>query len=269
MVLIFTDLDGTLLDFDTYSFEDAKKTIEALKEKCIPIVIVTSKTRSEVEDIREKLGINDPFIVENGGGIFFEKGYRNFYIPNCKSDDGFCIVRLGKSYEEVRDFFLTLKKKFPVIGFGDLSVDEIMELTGLDLESASKAKRREFSEPFIAPKSMLPKLKKFVEEKGFNIIEGGRFFHLISSSQSKGKAVKFVVDVFCKNLKVKVISIGLGDSPNDEDMLNSVDIPIQIPHPGNRFVHLNVKHLRKAKFPGSKGWGDSVKEVLDELKGDC
>jgi len=270
LILVFTDLDGTLLDFETYSFKGAEESIRILKRRKIPIIIVTSKTRYEVKSVREKLGIKDPFIVENGGGVYFDKNYwKNFEVPDCKPMNGLCVVKFGKDYKEVRKFFSKLKEMFPVVGFGDMSVEEIMELTGLNREDARNAKNREFSEPFIVPRSLISEVREEAIRNGFNVVEGGRFFHLVSATQGKGKAVKFVESVFSKFLGGKTISIGLGDSPNDEDMLRSVDIPIQIPHPGKNFKRLKVENLRIAEFPGSRGWNQSIKEVLSEIKGDC
>ena len=44
--VIYTDLDGTLLDHHTYSFDAARSTIAALSERGIPVIPCTSKTRS-------------------------------------------------------------------------------------------------------------------------------------------------------------------------------------------------------------------------------
>ncbi|MDP2876998.1 MAG: HAD-IIB family hydrolase, partial [Holophaga sp.] len=64
--ILFTDLDGTLLDESTYAFEPALPAIRALQERGIPIVFCTSKTFAETVALQEVLGITDPFIVENG-----------------------------------------------------------------------------------------------------------------------------------------------------------------------------------------------------------
>ena len=62
--LVFTDLDGTLLDHHTYRFDEAAEMLEYLKARDIPLIIVTSKTRPEVLKLQQKLGIRAPFIVE-------------------------------------------------------------------------------------------------------------------------------------------------------------------------------------------------------------
>jgi predicted mannosyl-3-phosphoglycerate phosphatase (HAD superfamily) len=54
-VVIFTDLDGALLDRETYSFEPALPALRFIKEKKIPLIFVSSKTRAEIEGYRKKL----------------------------------------------------------------------------------------------------------------------------------------------------------------------------------------------------------------------
>jgi HAD superfamily hydrolase (TIGR01484 family) len=81
-LIIFTDLDGTLLDYSTYSFEPALPALQLLKERDIPFIICSSKTKKEIEYYRKKIGNNHPFISENGGGIFIPKGYFMFEVQN-------------------------------------------------------------------------------------------------------------------------------------------------------------------------------------------
>src|ERR687896_1932995 len=74
--VVFTDIDGTLVDINTAEY--GKKTnelIRIMKEKNIPLILTSAKTRLEQNKIREDLGLTDPFIVENGGAIVIPKGY--------------------------------------------------------------------------------------------------------------------------------------------------------------------------------------------------
>ena len=78
--IVFTDLDGTLLDAQNYSFKAAEKALHFLKQSGIPIIPCTSKTYLEVLKIRKQIQINDPFIVENGSAVFFEKNFFTGYL---------------------------------------------------------------------------------------------------------------------------------------------------------------------------------------------
>lgn len=267
--IIFTDLDGTLLNHEDYSYKDAKSALDKLKKKGIPIVITTSKTRKEVEILRREMGIKDPFIVENGGGIFFEKSYRNFRIENCKYVENYCLVQLGISYKEIIEFEKKVKDKYRLKGFFFMNIKEISRLTGLSYEMAKLAKEREFTEPFIIEdESKIPALEREALKYGIKITKGGRFYHFIGINQDKGKAVLITKEIFERNEGGKFLTVGLGDSKNDIPMLEVVDIPILIMKPDGSFENFEKKGLIRSKYPGSKGWNQVIMEILDEIQRD-
>jgi len=78
LFLIFTDLDGTLLDHDTYGWEEALPALDLCRRLGVPVILVSSKTRAEMDVLQNRLGLSAPFISENGGGIFFPKAILNF-----------------------------------------------------------------------------------------------------------------------------------------------------------------------------------------------
>ena len=75
LYLVFTDLDGSLLDHHNYDFIDAMPQLRSLERLEIPLIPASSKTRVEIEQLRQKLGNTHPFIVENGAAVFIPQGY--------------------------------------------------------------------------------------------------------------------------------------------------------------------------------------------------
>lgn len=63
-LLILTDLDGSLLDADTYGYEAARPALKSLRDRGIPLIFCSSKTFAEVEPIRHEMENTVPFIVE-------------------------------------------------------------------------------------------------------------------------------------------------------------------------------------------------------------
>ncbi|RJP90148.1 MAG: HAD-IIB family hydrolase [Desulfobacteraceae bacterium] len=264
-MIIFTDLDGTLLNHHDYAFFEAKPALDRIKQSRTPLIIVTSKTRREVEPLRKAMGIDDPFIVENGGGIFFPAGYRDFDIKNALKTDGYDLLQLGLPYALIRQFFDKIRFAFEAKGFGDMTAREISRLTGLSEEQANIAKDREFTEPFIMGTGHEPQvLSALAEKEGMAITRGGRFYHLIGKDQDKGRAVCRVRDIFQQHTGEKFVTVGLGDSENDRPFLEQVDIPILIPHPVRGYLDMNRPGLLRAKTPGSHGWNTVMEGLLDE-----
>ncbi|BAI90985.1 MULTISPECIES: HAD-IIB family hydrolase [Limnospira] len=268
MLLIFTDLDGTLLNSDDYGYHGAITAIADLQQQQIPIIPVTSKTRAEVEVLSTEIGLTDSFIVENGSAIFIPKHQDYLVSEELKISGKYYLMQLGCVYAQVRQGLRELMAAIgeELTGFGDLTIAEIMQLTGLSTQEAQRAKNREFTEPFITPKNVdADRLAHHLKALGFNVVVGDRFSHLIGQTAGKGGAVQWLVNQYQQvNRGETITTIGLGNSPNDLAMLEVVDIPIIIP--GIKGVHPGLANQgwKVAPFPGSVGWGVAVAE---EVKG--
>ncbi len=262
--IIFTDLDGTLLDSETYEFSEALSSIDLIKKKGYPLIIVTSKTRSEVLPILKELEINFPFVVENGGGVFFFKANLDLFSEKLDLIDNFYVKIFGKTYDKIRNIFGKLKEMAPLLGFGDMDDKTIAELTQLPIEQVKNAKKREFSEPFIFEKDedlFLGKVIDMSSKYNTKVLKGGRFYHLVGAEQDKGKSVKYLISLF-ERLYGNVISIGLGDSKNDVDFLKVVDIPIVIRRKNGSFLDVKLENKIVSDLPETRGWNEVLLEVL-------
>ena len=103
--MVFTDLDGTLLDHDTYGWEAAAPALEQLKAKRVPVVLISSKTRAEMAPLREALRLEDPFVSENGGGIFLPRAIfpekPEGAAPEMGEAEDFWEIPLGVPYKQL------------------------------------------------------------------------------------------------------------------------------------------------------------------------
>ncbi|NJK38399.1 MAG: HAD-IIB family hydrolase [Oscillatoriales cyanobacterium RM2_1_1] len=271
MLIIFTDLDGTLLNADNYQYGGALVAIQQLQTQQIPIIPVTSKTRAEVEELCQKLLFQDGFIVENGSAVFVPKLLNNFTVLETDRVQDYVLKQFGCSYREAVQGVRALAEKLnlDLRGFNDMDITEIAERTGLSMEAAARAKAREFTEPFIiiTPKAINPgALKTAVSQLGFQIVVGDRFSHLIGQNAGKGVATQWFIQQFIQqsqnhNPRVKIQTVGLGNSPNDLAMLDVVDIPIIIPGKNGPHPGLSGRGWRVAEASGSAGWGQAVQQI--------
>lgn len=257
--LIFTDLDGTLLNHDDYSFAPALHSLQLIKEKHIPLIFTTSKTKAEVLLLQQKIGIIEPFITENGAALFIPKGYQGLSLEHLEEYDGYKVVIFGKRYNEVLSFYNQYKNEFSMKGFSDMSIDEIVALTHLEHNDAILAKQRGFTEPFILNDcSDISKLEELADEYGLKITRGGRFFHLIAKQQDKGVAVKKAIQLFQELFQEEIESFGFGDSKNDIAMFENVTCPIAIQNHCGKYVSTNINHIKKSSYQGSAGFNEMV-----------
>lgn len=228
--VIFSDLDGTLLD-ENYRFGVACPVISRLKALKVPIVLCSSKTRLEIEYFRTKMGISDPFISENGAAIFVPSGYFEAGHYWTKQTNQYDIVELGIAYSSIRKKFERIRKTCAgeIIGFGDMTAEEIAEDTGLTIELAELAKQREYTEPFRHNKKQEGELFSAIRKEGLQFTNGGKYYHLMGD-HDKGKAVLLLKELFSKKFK-QMKTVGVGNQFNDAEMLEAVDMPFFIAKP--------------------------------------
>ena len=256
-IWIVSDVDGTLMDH-LYDLTPAKETIAWLQKLGIPVILCTSKTKSEVKIIRNDLNLKDPYIVENGGAIYGE-------YPGGQEWE----IILGKSYTILEKILNDLSESidFELRPLNKLSDEEATNLTGLKGDSLNLMRDRHWSMPFLNPPDTFDEdLKRLCEIYDVDIFRGNRMSHLLSKNSNKGIAIKTLLN---KNKNLNVQIIGLGDSPNDLPLLMNSNYKIVIsgikgPN------HLLLNELKGTEFfiskkPHGYGWKDEVTKLITKL----
>jgi mannosyl-3-phosphoglycerate phosphatase len=257
-LLIITDLDGTLLDHDTYSFAAAAPALSEVRRRRIPLILASSKTRAEMEVLHRELGLSDPFICENGAAICTPVA------------GGMEVEALAPPRSQVLAVLAELRERyaFQFTGFADGDVESIAQMTGLDLATAALAAEREYSEPLRWEDSD-ERLAKFCDEiarRDLQAQQGGRFLS-VSGPADKGKALRRLKARYSEAEVPTVVA--LGDSPNDATMLAAADIAVIIrsARSGSMQVEGPERVIRTDRA-GPAGWQQAVAVLLDEAASD-
>ncbi len=265
-VLIFTDLDATLLDDQTYDFKPALPALRLILSLKIPLILVSSKTWGEIEFLRKRLSLDSPFIAENGGGIFFPATFKLPKDYPYKRVGGYNAIFIGRSIEEVLEKTRRLKEDFDFKGFSEMPPEEIASVTGLKLKQATLASMREFDEPILL-KNPMDDSKIFCKKAsdlGLDCVYGGRFMHLFLGG-NKGRAVEIALSVY-RGLMGHIFSIALGDSPNDISMLKVVDKAVLMQDKDGTYIKgLDHPDLIKVEGNGPEAWNRVVLSILADF----
>lgn len=265
-VVIFTDLDGCLLDRETYSFDPAQPALHLIRERKIPLIFVSSKTRAEIEGYRKKLKNTHPFVSENGGAVFIPRTTFSFTFSHGRELEGYFVLELGTFYPQILRALEFIKKESGVRirAFHELSIKELASLSGLTREEAALAKKREYDEPFVIEGGAeeIKTIQKKIKERGLHYVWGGRFHHILGKND-KGKAVKMLKGFYVKEFE-KILTVGIGDSLNDLPMLNAVDHPILLKgkeefSPG---ILSQIGNLTVAAGTGPQAWNEAILRIL-------
>ncbi len=226
--ILFADMDGTVLDKESYEPGPALDALEQCRTAGVPVLLNSSKTRAEMEFFYQRLPLlpGSPFISENGGGVFLPKDH--WEKPDGAEEGGdFWKVTLGTGHELLLPVLRRAvdRLKLEVDLFSDLTPEEISARTGLPLEQAGLAREREFDEPFWVREvsaSGLKALQDEVRNEGLRLTRGGRCHHVHGASD-KGEAVRYVLELCRERTPSPVRSAGVGDAANDLPLLKAVD----------------------------------------------
>jgi mannosyl-3-phosphoglycerate phosphatase len=263
MDLVISDLDGTLLDHENYSFKEALPALNLLKSKDIPLVYCTSKTRAETQHWRSLTGNRHPFIVENGGAIVIPSDYFEFAIPESQVRAQHVLLPLGAPYGELVE---TLRQASTasgcrVRGFHEMSVAEVGLACGMDSAQARLAKQREFDEPFvIIDNERTEELLAAIRRTGKRWTRGGRFFHILGGND-KAAAVVRLAELY-RRVDAHVRTIGLGDGLNDAAFLNVVDVPILIRTGWLDQLQAAVPRGQPTMRSGPAAWNEAILQLF-------
>lgn len=263
MQIVFTDLDGSLLDRNTYSFEAARPALERLAQLGIPLVFVSSKTRAELSFWRSATGNIHPFVVENGGAIVIPESYFSGSIPAQWPSQAAELVELGTSYTHLVSELQRASRVTgcPTRGFNDMTVEEVAGQFALSLDQAAMAKQREFDEPFfVLDESRRQALLEEIERVGLKCSAGGRLLHL-SGRSDKGTAVRELIRRYAAAWG-PVSTFGLGDGMNDLPLLASVSTPVILRSPAAEELSRRLPHAIVTEAAGPEGWNQAILKLV-------
>jgi mannosyl-3-phosphoglycerate phosphatase len=270
-LIIYSDLDGTLLEETTYSFAAARPALARIRTAGIPLVLCSSKTRAEIESLQRELRIHHPFIVENGGAIYLPRDPWRRIVAAAEPVGQWLRLELGVPYGRLLQVLAEIKRAVGlwVVGFSDLTPEEIAADCGLDLAAARRAKVREYDEPIKLLREqpdVLSTVRTIAARHHLQVTGGGRYLHL-TGPNDKGRAATLLNDLFRRRYG-EIFTVGLGDSVNDIPLLASVDYPYLVRRPDGRAddrVMGAVPGVTVTKGIGPSGWNEAVLELLARI----
>lgn len=264
-LVVFSDLDGTLLSHYGYDVAPAAAGLAALSARGVPLVPATSKTRTETARWQEALKLAGPCISENGGALWIPQGWLPVRPDDAEDAGDQWRIGFGTGIEVVRAALPGIAAAIgvPLRGFGEMSVEEVAARTGLPPEAARDALARDHDEPFVPARPLTAdeerRLDGLAEAEGLEITRGGRFHHLLGRC-SKGRAARRLLA-----LLGNPPSIGVGDARNDLDLLEATDDAIVVARPDGSHDPALRAALPRARFTegvGPAGFSEGILAVL-------
>ena len=270
MKLVFTDLDGSLLDHHSYSFAPAIRYLECLEGQGIPVIPITSKTRTEVLSFRQAINNQHPFIIENGAAICIPKLY--FKQPPKQANEiaDYWIICNSQPRNQWLDILTKVGKSFAgeYQTFSSICAEQGIEglsrLTKLSESQAALAQQREYSESinWLGSDSRKAVFIQQLNNAGAHLLQGGRFLS-IGGNTDKGRAL-LQLQALYQDQYGQCQSIAIGDSYNDISMLEAADSALVIRSPSHAMPVLKrTKNLYQSDAIGPNGWAEGITAWLN------
>lgn len=251
-LIVFTDLDGTLLNHHDYSWTAASPALEKLRALSIPVIIASSKTAAEIAPLRQNIGFADcPAIVENGAGLLPEK--------TAASDTTGDYPRLRAALDMLPGSLRALFR-----GFGDMTDAEVQKITGLPAQGATLARQRTFSEPgvFDGDATQEATFVEALQEVGIHARRGGRFLTLSFGGTKADRMGEIAARYGSPAI------VALGDAPNDVEMLQTAHHGFVITNPDStplpRLDGESDGRICRSEKPGPEGWNACILKLLSD-----
>ena len=266
-LLIYTDLDGSLLNHHDYNFDAAIPLLESLEQQGVPVIANTSKTCAELIALRKKLNNHHPFIAENGAAVFIPAGYFTHHPEGTFLQDHYWV----KAFVEPRSHWqqllseLSPNMRAAYESFTYMGVEGIIRSTGLSNIEASRASMREYGEPieWYSGNALKQTFIDTMTSAGANVLEGGRFMH-ISGHCNKGDAMQWLTKQYEKaSPESTFVNIAIGDSANDIAMLNTANYAVAVKAPNKPYPSINNSGtLIKTATIAPEGWVEGISQAI-------
>ena len=266
MKIVFSDLDGTVLDRRTYGYERSLAPIGRLKQNRIPLLFCSSKTRAEMDSLRKELGVTDPFAVENGSAVLIPEGY--FRFDAGEEHEGLIRIELA---ERLEAFEARLGETLDSAGVGyttfeKMSAEEVSRDSGLGLGQAEEARKREYTMTLKFPnEAELQAGRRAISSSGLTCYAGG-WYLTVGGGGCKGKAVRALKGLFARAFG-DVVSYALGDGENDVSMFKEVDVPFLVQSSQGTWTEVGLEAVRRIPFVGPEGFAAGVEEIVGPSAG--
>ena len=260
-ILIFTDLDGSLLDKETFKFDVIKDYFKELVRNGIIIIPNSSKTEAELLDFNEQNNLDLSFIADNGSSIHrLNKIHQN--LPDK--------IIISRTKDEIRNIYeenISLDFKNKITHILELEIEKQQKILELPLDKVKLAIKRDHSLPIKFNGTEIEKneFTKILKNSGLTIQTGGRIMN-VCDNVNKSIAMSKALQLIRKQLDDEIITIGVGDNENDIEMIKQTNYPCLVKNDNFNSSLINIDNLIKSSQLSPLGWADVIKTAIQKIE---
>lgn len=254
ILLIASDLDGTLLNSEHKISEYNKKIISEAHKKGIKFILSTGRPTSAAVKFLDDLNIETDMISFNGAMITNRNG-DILYEDNLKPDIGKELINIAKKYKVYYQGFLGERwnisdSRSEWLNFY-ISIAQINDYK----EGFENIKNFSFSKfMFIGENNILKEialeLDKNLKNKVYYTFSRPVYLEVHSPNVSKANALSFLLKRY--NIKKENV-MAFGDNNNDIEMLETAEISVAVEN-AEDIVKEKAKYITKSNIENGVGY---------------
>jgi mannosyl-3-phosphoglycerate phosphatase len=285
MRVVLTGLETGLLDRQSGSYGAARQALAALERRSIPLILISSYPRAQVDPVRLALELEHPFITEGGMALYVPEHYfpQSVLDPSWRHCSPYYVQEFGVGSEHVRQMLKPLRMMLQsdLVGYGDWTAVELALWLGCSVEMAQTARQREYSEIFSYtgdPMLLQQAAAGLVTEGGSPLrirpieTSAPQSQWILSASHHPDplqEATRILLQCYQDHLGVVETSLGIGSEPQDSSFLVLTKTAVALPSPQVQSLWAQARdNWQLADLPGPEGWNDVVLTWLEETDGD-
>src|SRR5215468_2489852 len=213
---LFSPLGRVLHGFEQF--------LDELRRLQTPCVWMTGWTRAQLDEPRRRLGQNDPYIGENGCGVYLPEDYFHLKGSNTIRLGRYTCIPIAKPQPAAAEALeeLAADLDISVVPLRSLSQRELSQNTGLPGREAEMVRMRDFDELFFFAGASEADINRFQAEakaRGQVVQQVGQFWSL-SYGANLAKCVRELGGLYDRALRSHALRIGVqveasGENEND------------------------------------------------------
>lgn len=257
-IVVFSDVDSVLRYPRLQAWSRAANALKRLEWADVPLILLSKHSRAELEGIQQELGLHHPFVAEGGGAAFVSSGYFPFHVRESRPVAGYEAIEFGPRYTEVVRILRVVAERLRigVLGFSDMSVEDVARECGLTLLQARLAKLREYSERFhmLDPDDRSrSRLFNALQSAGLRCTAGDRYDQ-VGAPVDNSHAVSLIRALY-ERAGGPVVVVGLADAEAEGTFLSRVDHRVLVSDADPAQGGIDVA-----------GWAEAIVDIVEDLR---
>ena len=238
--------------------------LEALDENSIPVVLMTGRSRLQMDAPLRRLRHAHPFIAESGSGVYLPEDYFHLRVERMVRLGRFVCLPIAEPQPAAERALAALSEAtgVPVVTLRSLSPRELAQNTGLPPREAELVRQRDFEEMFFlagADEEAIRRFRAEARQRNLVLHKLPPLWALSVGADSR-PAIKKLRALYDRALHAHPATVGVGAPEALEDSLQGCDriVLLSLRQAPGQTRGADGGRIRSVVLPAGADWSDLI-----------